>query len=68
MPYVMQTELEERMAERNSAVEKPAKVKDEDWAQRISKAREAREQGKELRRGKDAAFQTGSGMQRRRLG
>jgi hypothetical protein len=63
----MQTELEETMAERDPvAIEKPAKVKDEDWAKKISIAREAREQGKELRRGKEPTFQTRSGILRRR--
>ena len=55
------------MPERDPAtIEKPAKVKDEEWAKKISIAREAREQGKELRRGKQPAFQNRSGIQRRR--
>ncbi len=55
------------MAERDTvAIEKPAQIKDEDWAKKISIAREAREQGKELRRGKEPTFQTRSGIQRRR--
>jgi hypothetical protein len=63
----VQIELEEGMAERaRDAIDKPAKLKDEGWAKKISIAREAREQGKELRRGKETTFQTGSGILRRR--
>ena len=67
-PSVMQSEMEESVAERDEiAIDKPpAKVKDEDWAKKISIAREAREQGKELRRGKEPTFQTQSGILRQR--
>jgi hypothetical protein len=63
----MHTELEASMAERETiAIKKPASVKDEDWAKKISIAREAREQGKELRRGKEPTFQTRSDILRKR--